>query len=223
MKYTPELGEKVCERIGAGGLLAGVFKARDMPSRSTFYRWIGLHRELRDRYHAALEQRADAKVMEIEALEERLKGESDLGRIRAIETAIRSKQWQASRMGRAQWGDRQAVDIESKQTLVVFRNYTGLEVDPETGEIVKGQGRTGLPLPPPEELIGQRVRPDTKEQPVVDTEFVPERKALPARDTQQPKPVPKKKPRLSRLEGGKIVGTPLIREKPRRPRTAVFD
>ena len=86
---------------------------------------------------------------------------------------------------------------------------------------------------PPEELIGKKLKqPKRDKPPLIDTAFEPEPvepkllpplKTLPAEvEHSEPKPK-KKKPRLSRLEGGKIVGTPLIREKPRRPRTAVFD
>ena len=83
-----------------------------MPRRGTFYSWLARYPGLRPLYHAALEQRADAKVEEIDALEAELRTETDLGRIRAIETAIKSKQWQASRLGRARWGVHGVVKVE---------------------------------------------------------------------------------------------------------------
>ena len=59
--------------------------------------------------------------------------ESDIGRIRAIETAIRSKQWQASRLGRAKWGQKVEV-AQSRETMLIVRNFTGVEWEEKARE-----------------------------------------------------------------------------------------
>ena len=110
-KYSTKLAERICERIAAGERLEAILQGRTMPSRATYYRWLREHEGFRAMRWAAREQYADFVHEEIRKLEDRLDGQGDLGRIRAIETQIRSKQFRMKRLGRSEWGDRADVAV----------------------------------------------------------------------------------------------------------------
>ena len=174
----PETREKVTrtlERYARGEYLSAAMKAEKI-GRSTYYAAFKDDTELW--YERAL---ADAQLTdhlhEQQARDEgRLATESDVGAVRAIETRIRSRQWRMARLDRARFGDKQQVDLTAQRAeggtlidrihasralgadraTVRIRDYTGLDFDPKTGE-----------------LIGRKVKRGTQ-QPVVDTAFVPE-------------------------------------------------
>jgi hypothetical protein len=57
--YTPELGQRICQRIIAGESLRQILLLPGMPgSRDTVYQWIARHKELADAYTAAKEIQA---------------------------------------------------------------------------------------------------------------------------------------------------------------------
>ncbi len=88
--------------------------------------------------------------------------------------------------------------VEADTTLLIFRNYTGIEWE----EAARQRALTGEPPP---------LLPGVPESvPVVDIG-----QSLPV---EEPSPEERPTRKVAKLEGGKVTGKPLIRETPRRGR-----
>lgn len=66
-EYTPEMGERICQRLVAGESVNAMCRDRDMPSSATVFNW--LHRaelgEFLEKYNRARRAQADALFDEI--------------------------------------------------------------------------------------------------------------------------------------------------------------
>lgn len=63
--YSDELALEVCNRIADGNSLRKVCLDEEMPSKTTVFRWIRDHKEFRDQYAHACEERSEAMSEEI--------------------------------------------------------------------------------------------------------------------------------------------------------------
>ena len=52
-KFTPELGDKICEELANGKSMRTVCKADDMPDKATVFRWIRTDEEFLNQYTRA--------------------------------------------------------------------------------------------------------------------------------------------------------------------------
>lgn len=121
MKYSLATVNRVCDAVAEGRRLSSVFEAKWSPTRRTFYRWLKGHPEARELYDSALEMRGDALIDEVGELRKELKHECDHGRVKAIEVAIKTLQWEASRLNRLRWGERVHIEHETKWGDLVER------------------------------------------------------------------------------------------------------
>jgi hypothetical protein len=64
-KYTPELGDKICEGIAKGISLAKQCAVKGMPAPSSIYKWRREFIEFSENYERAREDQADFMVEEI--------------------------------------------------------------------------------------------------------------------------------------------------------------
>ena len=65
-KYTPELTNRICERLAGGESLRAVCRDETMPDRATVLRWLGDDKaEFRDQYARAREAQAEVIADEI--------------------------------------------------------------------------------------------------------------------------------------------------------------
>lgn len=69
--YSPELATLICERIAEGESLRQICQDKDMPTKTTVFRWLGskdaIHDDFRDQYAGA--RVAQAELMAEEILE----------------------------------------------------------------------------------------------------------------------------------------------------------
>lgn len=63
--YTQELADKICEEIALGSSLRTALKGDDMPSMSMVFRWLREHKEFREQYARATEERTEAMSEDI--------------------------------------------------------------------------------------------------------------------------------------------------------------
>ena len=63
--YSPEIAEKIIERLIGGESLRQILKVEGMPGKSTVMRWLSTYPEFRDHYARARELQADALLDEI--------------------------------------------------------------------------------------------------------------------------------------------------------------
>lgn len=62
--YSIELAEEICSRIAEGLSIRTICQSDDMPSKSTFFKWLRLHKEFRDLYQYAKIEQAEALIEE---------------------------------------------------------------------------------------------------------------------------------------------------------------
>jgi len=110
--YSPEVAAELIERIADGSSLRKVCEQEDMPSRESWRRWMREHPELRDQYAHARAERAAARADEI----------IDIADDREIpvedrKVMIDARKWEASKLDRASYGDKQQVDLNAKLSL----------------------------------------------------------------------------------------------------------
>lgn len=63
--YATAVADNVCERLADGESLKSICSDEGMPSRSTVFRWLGVHKEFRDMYARAREEQAELLADEI--------------------------------------------------------------------------------------------------------------------------------------------------------------
>jgi hypothetical protein len=66
--YTPELADRICERLMAGASMKELGEDRRLPATMTLYAWLGSNQEFKDKYAAACEIRAEALADEAGAI-----------------------------------------------------------------------------------------------------------------------------------------------------------
>lgn len=98
--YTPELAQQICELITEGGTLNKICRKKNMPVRSTMYRWLLEHGDFSDMYARACEIRREIKF---ESLEDMINQEKDPQKARLKLDAFK---WQLSKEEPRKYGDR---------------------------------------------------------------------------------------------------------------------
>jgi hypothetical protein len=63
--YSAEIASTICDRLAEGKSLRAICADAGMPDKATVFRWIGRHKEFRDRYAWAREAQADDILEEI--------------------------------------------------------------------------------------------------------------------------------------------------------------
>lgn len=122
--YTPETAALLLERIADGLSLRKVCEMEGMPDRSTWRRWMREHEELRAQYAQARADRASARADEILDIAD----DEDIP-VESRKVRIDARKWEASKLDRANYGDRQQVEHSGGVSLNVV---TGVpEPEPE--------------------------------------------------------------------------------------------
>jgi len=100
--YSPELAQKLCDRLGAGELGVEIVKEPGMPSFATIHRWLGAHPDFRATYARAREMQAQA-CAERAVISGRKATAEDAAAARVRFDADR---WLAARLDPKNYGDR---------------------------------------------------------------------------------------------------------------------
>lgn len=165
VKYAPEQALKVCEAVANGKTLYSVCRGEGMPSRTTFYRWIMLYKDVSTAYQAARE--LSATSLEEEALEiaRALKNENSFTsvKVRALDVALQQLRWSAARRDPAKYGQRAketiVVPIQINTTLDLGDQHEGGQgVYTIKAEILAPTGVDSLSVPvdPPRSMIPKK-------------------------------------------------------------------
>lgn len=102
--FSPELVEKICDRIADGESLRKVCETKGMPHRITFLRWMSRHPEAAKVYALAREMQADALEEDMADIEDKtLSGKVDPV---AARTVLSSKQWRAAKLAPKKYGEK---------------------------------------------------------------------------------------------------------------------
>jgi hypothetical protein len=126
-EFTQEIGDRLCAAIAEGLSLRTICKAEDMPAKSTFFKWLRLHPELKEQYAIAKEESADALVEDILDIADdasndwmevhdkdnpgyRLNGEH----VQRSRLRVDTRKWYASKLKPKRYGERVQAELTGK-------------------------------------------------------------------------------------------------------------
>jgi len=112
VQYSPEVVAELLDRIADGASLRTVCAQDDMPSRQSWRRWMREHPELRDQYAHARADRASARADEIVEIAD----DEDIP-VESRKVRIDARKWEASKLDRPTYGDRQQVEHSGSLSL----------------------------------------------------------------------------------------------------------
>lgn len=123
VEFSQEIFDTICERISDGESVNSICSGDDMPSRTSFYDWIGRAKELADKYARATEVRADRvfdellQIADTPLIGEKVKidkdGKKEVQRGDMIEhrrLQVDARKWALARMSPRKYGDRLGLD-----------------------------------------------------------------------------------------------------------------
>lgn len=137
--YTPELADKICALLSEGISIRTICLSDDMPDKSTFFRWLRIHSELRDQYVRAKRESVDAmgeKILDLSdesvdlAIEVDPKASGAV--VQAVKLQVDTRKWLMSKLLPKVYGDK--IDVTSggeiiKGNSINFNNFTLNESD----------------------------------------------------------------------------------------------
>ena len=126
-KFTPELGEKICELIACGWLMKDAAGHLGIPAE-TVCRWVVKHETFRETYAVARGQRTEIWAEEIiEIADDAARDYTtdkhghfifDSENVHRARLQIELRKWQMARLDPRLWGDRQQIDVRNDWHLL---------------------------------------------------------------------------------------------------------
>src|ERR1051326_1936576 len=123
-KFTPELGENICELIACGSLMKDAARHFGIPPE-TVCRWVVKHEAFREAYAVARAQRSEfwgEEIIEIadDATRDYTTDEHgncvfNVENVHRAKLRIDARKWQMARLDPRLWGDRQQIDLRKLQ------------------------------------------------------------------------------------------------------------
>lgn len=98
--FSPELFDRICERMANGESLRAICKGKDMPNKRTVLRWLECNEKLADQYSEAQNLRAEHYFDEIIDIADS-KADPQKTRVQ-----IDARKWVLSRMNPKKYGDK---------------------------------------------------------------------------------------------------------------------
>lgn len=138
--FTPELGDKICEKLSEGESMRTICKSDEMPAARTVYYWLRNYPSFLDQYNIAKEESADALIEEMLDIAD--DGTNDYMNIKKgdysynvedREVTNRSKlrvdtrKWIASKLKPKKYGEKLDVTSDGKQikgNTIVFTDFS---------------------------------------------------------------------------------------------------
>ncbi len=114
--YCKEIADDICERLSDGESLKAICSPEEMPTRSTVYRWLGIHDEFSDMYARAREEQAETLADEIIAISDETYADYEKdkdGNLKTNNEAIQrsrlrvdARKWVAAKLKPRKFGDK---------------------------------------------------------------------------------------------------------------------
>ena len=129
--YTPELAEKICERIRKGEWLHQMGGTNGLPAEANLYKWLEKHEEFREMYARAREYRTDRLVQECVEISDNIEndtlfveseGKDGAGAkevcnhewIARSRLRVDTRKWLAAKLAPKKYGDNQKLEVTGK-------------------------------------------------------------------------------------------------------------
>lgn len=100
-EFTQEIADTICEQIADGKSLRSICRVDAMPSKSSVFKWLGLHKTFADQYARAMEARADSHADDIIDIADDPTLDPNDKRVR-----IDARKWTASKLKAKVYGDK---------------------------------------------------------------------------------------------------------------------
>jgi hypothetical protein len=120
-KFTPELGEKICELVACGWLMKDAARQFGIPPE-TVCRWVVKHADFRQAYTVARAQRTEIWAEECIEIADDAMGDYTTDKhgnrvfnsenVHRARLRIDARKWQMARLDARLWGDRQEIDLK---------------------------------------------------------------------------------------------------------------
>lgn len=141
-KYTPELGDKICEKLAEGKSMRYISRLKSMPSCSTMFKWIREIPEFSQQYDTAKQETHNAWFEEITDIPDNQVGNPllndegepildeagnpvmtvDAAAIQHARLRVDSRKWALSKLMPKKYGDRVTQDLN-------INNYSEMSDD----------------------------------------------------------------------------------------------
>lgn len=113
--YTPEVADKICERIAEGESLRTICLDADMPHRATVFRWLS-NPSFRDQYTRAKEEQAETLADEIVAISDEPPpitpaGSTDSGHVAWQRNRVEARKWVAAKLKPKKYGEKVQTEV----------------------------------------------------------------------------------------------------------------
>jgi hypothetical protein len=139
--YCKDKADYICEKLSDGQSLKAICEPDDMPTRSTIYRWLGLHPEFSNMYDRAREEQAETLADEIIAIADESYDDimiDDNGNqrqntefIQRSRLRVDARKWVASKLKPRKYGEARQIDHTSSDG-----SMTPQEAGPTVIEVV---------------------------------------------------------------------------------------
>ncbi len=127
-KYTQELADEFCSRIGEGNSMRKVCLADDMPEGRTVWRWLRTKEKFSQQYARAKEESGDADQDKLDEIAEKvLQGEIEPQAARVAADIIK---WSASKKKPKKYGDKIQQDHTSSDGTMTPTKIERVIIDP---------------------------------------------------------------------------------------------
>jgi hypothetical protein len=126
-RYSPELADRVLERMVEGDSLRKICEAEGMPSRRSIFYWLKDNEEFRERYEIARLMQVEYWAHEIIEIADDTSGDFiinehgervfDHENVQRAKLKIGARKWLMSKLHPARYGDRVTADITVKRDV----------------------------------------------------------------------------------------------------------
>lgn len=130
-KYTPELGDYICEQITEGRSLRSICKEEGMPSIMTIFNWHRSVDGFLEQYTRAKDEQADTNAEELQDISAKvLRGEYDPASARVAADILK---WTSAKLKPKKYGDKIDLSTNGKDLptpilgSIVINNETGVQ------------------------------------------------------------------------------------------------
>lgn len=114
-EYTDEEADRICAWIAEGRSMRSYCRLEHR-SLESVYRWLREHRDFRERYARAHDDRADSLADEITDIADEV-ADADMAAVQAARLRVDARKWVASKLKPTKWGDYQA---DTAKTNITF-------------------------------------------------------------------------------------------------------
>ena len=137
-KYSEELAEQICVRLGLGESLVKICKDPEMPAQAQIYVWLQKYPDFQERYVRAREEQAEThadKIVDIADETPQIKEVYDKdGNVVDItldsayiawqKQRIEARKWNAAKQRPKKYGDRQILSGDDNSPVVVENSFS---------------------------------------------------------------------------------------------------